>query len=121
MAWQFNHREPVFMQIVNRLRAEILNGKYKSDEQIPPVRQLAFEASVNPNTMQKALAKLEEEGLLHARGTVGRFVTSDQTVLEAAKQTMLRETVRRWLYETKELGMSKKELIHYIQEEDDNI
>ena len=121
MAWQFNQREPVFAQIARRLRAEIVRGKYCPDQQIPPVRQLAFEASVNPNTMQKALALLEEEGLLHARGTVGRFVTSDADVLNAAKAAMLRDTVRPWLAEAKTLGISKEELIHYIKEEDDDL
>ena len=61
--WKFNSREAVFVQIASRLRGEILRGKYQPDQQIPPVRQLAFEAAVNPNTMQKALTVLEEEGL----------------------------------------------------------
>ena len=101
------------------MRAEIVNGTYRADEQIPPVRQLAFEASVNPNTMQKALSMLEEEGLLHARGTVGRFVTSDAAVLNTAGNRMRRETVRSWLAEAKALGISKEELIQFIKEDDD--
>lgn len=74
MAWQFRGHSPVYRQIVRHIRADILNGRYQPDEQIPPVRQLAMEASVNPNTMQRALSALEDEGLLVSRGTVGRFV-----------------------------------------------
>lgn len=117
MAWQFNSREAVFLQIAARLRGEILCGKYPPDSQIPPVRQLALEAAVNPNTVQKALAHLEEEGLLHARGTVGRFVTSDPAVLDAARAKMRRDAVRSWLAEAAALGMTRAELIHYIEEE----
>ena len=98
MAWKFNQREAVFLQIANRLRGEILGGKYPPDSQIPPVRQLAYEASVNPNTMQKALTLLEEEGLLRSRGTVGRFITSDVDILAAAKEKVRREAVKNWLY-----------------------
>ncbi len=119
MAWQFNQREPVFIQIADRMRSEILFGKYKCEEQIPSVRQLAFEASVNPNTMQKALATLEEEGLLQTHGTVGRFVTSDAEVLKAASDSVRRKSVRNWLIEAHSLGFTQEELIHYIKKEDD--
>lgn len=74
MAWQFRGHSPVYRQIVRHIRADILSGCYQPDEQIPPVRQLAMEAGVNPNTMQRALSALEDEGLLVSRGTVGRFV-----------------------------------------------
>ena len=116
MAWQFNGKEPVFLQIANRLRIEILNGKYPPDSQIPPVRQLAFEAAVNPNTMQKALSNLEEEGLLDSKGTVGRFVTTDTETLRAATEKMRRETVKGWLAEAEILNISVEDLILYIKE-----
>lgn len=69
MTWQFRGHSPVYRQIVRHIRADILNGCYQPDEQIPPVRQLAMEAGVNPNTMQRALSALEDEGLLVSRGT----------------------------------------------------
>ena len=117
MSWQFNGSEAVFMQIANRLRYEIVSGKYPPDSQIPAVRQLAFEAAVNPNTMQKALTVLEDEGLLHSKGTVGRFVTSDGERLEEACETMKRRAVKSWLTEASLLGITAEELIKYIKEE----
>lgn len=119
MAWQFNSGEAVFLQIASRLRGEILNGKYVPDEQIPSVRQLAFEAAVNPNTMQKALVYPEEEGLLHSRGTAGRFVTTDEAIFAAAREKVRRESVRSWLAEAKALGITKEELIRYIESEEE--
>lgn len=118
MAWQFNRREAVFVQIANRLRCEILNGKYLPEEQIPAVRQLAFEAAVNPNTMQKSLALLEEEGLLYSKGTVGRFVTSDSAILFTAKERMKKNCVKDLIEQAKESGIEKDELIRYIKEVD---
>ena len=118
MPWQFNRTEAVFLQITRRLRNDILTGKYPQDRQFPPVRQLAAEAAVNPNTMQKALLQLEREGLLYARGTVGRFVTTDSAVLAEARERMRRETVRSLLAEARALGITKAELIQFIEEEE---
>lgn len=97
MAWQFRGHSPVYRQIVRHIRADILSGCYQPDEQIPPVRQLAMEAGVNPNTMQRALSALEDEGLLVSRGTVGRFVTSDE--------------------EAQAAGLTLDDLVQYIREE----
>ena len=117
MVWTFNQREAMFLQIADRMRLEILNGVYVPDQQIPSVRQLATEAAVNPNTMQRALAQLEEEGLLYARGTVGRFVSSNPDAIQAAKEKMRKKTVRRWLREAEGLGLSVEEMLSYIQKE----
>ena len=116
MAWQFHNRAPVYLQLVSRIRKDILNGKYKADEQVPPVRQMAFEAAVNPNTMQKAFVELEREGLLYARSTAGRFVTSDEEVLRRARETMRREVLDQLLAEAMSLDISKDEIIMFIQQ-----
>ena len=120
MAWQFNQHEPVFLQIANRLRGDILCGKYSPDEQFPSVRQLAAEASVNPNTMQKALAYLEDEGILYSKGTVGRFVTVDDEILFSSKEKMRRDLVKKMLCEARAIGMNPEELLKYLKEESEN-
>ena len=121
MAWYFNQHEPVFLQIANRLRADILCGKYEPDAQIPSVRQLASEAAVNPNTMQRALSQLEEERILHSHGTLGRFVTSDTEILDRARDEMRRRTVRAWLEEAKYLNIPTEKIIQYIKEEEGKV
>ncbi len=115
MPWSFSGESPVYLQIVSRLRADILNGKYGIDGQLPPVRQLAMEAGVNPNTMQRALAILEAEGLFDTRSTVGRFITTDASVLERAKETLWQETTERILREAAAVGLSPDELILRIR------
>lgn len=117
MAWKFNGRDPVFLQIANRLRREIVEGKYSPACQFPSVRQIAADAAVNPNTVQKALCCLEDEGILLTRGTVGRFVTDDVTILTEAKRRILIDSARRWLEEAEELGLSPTELIELIKKE----
>lgn len=118
LSWQFNDKEPVFVQIEKRLRAEIVNGRYLPDSQIPTVRQLATEISVNPNTVQRALTVLEEEGLVVSRGTVGRFVTGDPLIISEARRATVTEAMRGWLSEAYSLGITKEELLEFISKEE---
>lgn len=115
MAWPFTSRTPVYLQIVSHIRADILSGVYQPDQQIPSVRQLAFEAGVNPNTMQKAFAVLEAEKLFVTRGTVGRFITTDIDALDHARQVLHRETIARFVEEAQAAGISPDQLVEGIQ------
>lgn len=115
MAWHFTSRAPVYLQIVSRIRADILGGVYQADEQIPSVRQLAYEAGVNPNTMQRAFSVLETEELFVTRGTVGRFITTDTAVLDKARETLQHETIARLVEEAQAVGISPDELIAGIR------
>ena len=116
MGWQFNGREAVFLQIADRLRWEILGGKYSSDEQFPSVRQLAAEAAVNPNTMQRALTELEEEKLLVNLGTTGRCVTDDQQILEQLRSRIIDQTVRHCAQQFSALGLTMQEAARLLRE-----
>lgn len=118
MAWKLGGNSPLFIQLADIIRADVLSGKYAPDEQIPPVRHLAFDASVNPNTMQKALVYLEEEGLLYAKGTAGRFVTSDAEVLRRASENYKLSLMRRLVSEAVSAGITKNELIEFIRSEE---
>ena len=118
MPWQFNRTEAVFVQIEKRLQADILSGKYPPESQFPSVRQLAAEAAVNPNTMQKALSLLEEGGLLCSKGTLGRFVTGDGEILRKKRDEMRREVIKSLLSQAHGLGISGRELIEYIEKEE---
>ncbi len=114
MAWQFSSGAPVYLQIVSRIRADILSGVWRPDEQIPAVRQLAVEAGVNPNTMQRAFAVLEAERLFVTRGTVGRFITTDEAVLNHAREVLWQETVTRLVAEARAVGLTPDALIARI-------
>jgi len=119
MEWSFHGRSPVFMQICDLLRTEILCGRYPPGAQFPTVRQLASEAAVNPNTMQRALSALEEEGLLQSGGTQGRFVTDNPEVLASAKDALQRKTVQSFLAGAARLGISPADIIRIIEEQEE--
>lgn len=121
MAWSFDNKSPVSFQIANILRLSIVNGKYKAGEQFPTVRQLAYDASVNPNTMQKALSILEADGLLITKSTSGRFVTEDVSVIESTLANLQRDYLDKVFSEGLELGITKDKFIKYIEERNDII
>ena len=88
---ELDRNAPMFLQIFDRLKKDIIRGKYPPNAQIPTVRQLACDMSVNPNTVQKALQILEDEGLIITRATLGKFVTSDTECIERVKQQLQKE------------------------------
>ena len=94
MNWKFAGDRPVYQQIMENIRGAILRGELSPGGKIPSVRDLAAEAQVNPNTMQRALTELEREGLLVSGGTSGRSVTQEQGILSAMREEALKELAR---------------------------
>ena len=105
----FESGKPLFLQLQELIRTDIAAGKYSPGEKIPGVRDLALSAIVNPNTMQRALAELEAEGLLVTRGTSGRFICPDPAVIEEAKRKILAEHAKGFLMKCRELGVDRNE------------
>ena len=94
MNWKFSGDRPVYQQIMENIRGSVLRGELPPGGKIPSVRDLAAQAQVNPNTMQRALTELEREGLLVSGGTTGRTVTQDQAVLSSLREDTLAELAR---------------------------
>lgn len=119
MAWKFDPKLSVSYQIAQRIRLQILNGVYAPGQQFPTVRQLANDAAVNPNTVQKSLTILEGEVLLQSRGTVGRFVTDDLSIISNAREALQREYMERILTEAKDLGITRTQFMAYLKEKEE--
>lgn len=115
MPWNLDSDRPIFTQIAERLEQDILSGSYSPGEKIPSVRELALEAAVNPNTMQKALAELERKGLVYSQRTNGRFVTEDNKLIARCKMDKAKEGVRLLMADMNALGLTKEEVITLIQ------
>ena len=93
MEYIFENERPIYVQLVEKIRIEIVSGKLKLGQRIPSVRELAINARVNPNTMQKALVELENEGLIYTERTNGKFVTNDEQLIEKLKKELAEEKV----------------------------
>ncbi len=121
MLWKFESGSPVYQQIMDQVRRAVLAGEYRPGDRIPAVRELALAASVNPNTMQRALMTLEQEGLLVTCGTAGRFVTQDSQVLEKIRKDAVDQAIRASARQFLALGLSLQEagrLLQTLEEEE---
>ena len=94
MAWILDDSRPIYLQIVDLIKTEIIAGVYRPGDKLPSVRDLAMEASVNPNTMQKALTELERSGLVYTQRTNGRFITEDIAKMTEIKEQLAKEQIR---------------------------
>ena len=115
LSWTFDGGRPLYTQLVEQLKAKIVSGEYPPGQRIPPVRELAAEAGVNPNTLQRAFSELEREGLLHAERTSGRFVTEDVSLVEYLRGEMARELADQYLDQTRQLGYSNEQAVELIR------
>ena len=113
MAWQFNNQQPIWMQISDRLLREVISGKYEVGARFPAVRELAAEAAVNPNTMQRALAHLEAKGVLVGNRTAGRNVTGNTELLQSFREQMADTDTKQYLDAMAVLGYSAKDAAAY--------
>ena len=109
MQWKFSGSRPVYLQIMEHIRGAILVGEFPPGARIPPVRDFAAQAQVNPNTMQRALLELEREGLLVSCGTTGRFVTDDSAILDAMRKKAVDAAIRASAEQYKALGLTLAE------------
>ena len=109
MKWQFSNDAPIYSQLIAQIKVGIVSGAFPPGERLPSVRDLATEAGVNPNTMQRALAQLEAEGLVYTERTTGRFVTEDTALLEQLRDETARAMTAEYLEKMRGIGYGPAE------------
>lgn len=119
MAWELDSDRPIYIQLVERIQMQIVSGFYPPGGKLPSVRELAMEAAVNPNTMQKAFAELERSGLIVTQRTNGRLVTEDVDLIHRIRQGLAEEHLKVFFDKMKELGFSKEEIIALIEKSEE--
>ena len=115
MNYIFDNERPIYIQLVEIIRIEIVSGKFKKGQRMPSVRELALIMKVNPNTMQKALIELEENGLIKTERTNGKFVTEDENIINKIKNDYADNLTQNYLFEMISLGITKQEIKERIK------
>ena len=115
MSWNLNSERPIYAQIMERITMDIISGIYAPGAKLPSVRDLAQEAGVNPNTMQKALSDLERTGLLFSQRTSGRFITEDLAMIEKTKEDLASIQIKEFLEKMEHIGFTKESTIQLIE------
>ncbi len=113
--WELKDDRPIYLQLMEQVTLRIVSGVYPPGSKLPAVRDLAAEAAVNPNTMQKAMGELEQSGLVYSQRTAGRFITEDETMIMEAKRSIAKEHIQVFLARMSALGITKNESVQLLQ------
>ena len=116
MPWNLDSSRPIYLQIIERVQMDIITGRYQPGDKRPSVRELAQEAAVNPNTMQKALSELERSGLIYSQRTSGRFITEDKELIHQMKKELAAAEVSAFVAHMKQLGITPEEIRQLLAE-----
>lgn len=114
MSWEFDSNRPIYLQLMEQLKINIITGVYSPGSKIPSVRDLAMETGVNPNTMQRALTELERENLLYSQRTNGRFVTEDEKMIKALQQDLAQQQIKEFICNMKTIGLQRQEILDLL-------
>ena len=116
MGIEFDNNLPIYIQIMNYMKQEIVLGKLGPGDKIPSVRELAAELRINPNTVQRTFQELEREEIVETRRGLGRYVTQEEGKIMAIKKEMATELLDRFIRGMQELGFAGEEIVQVIQE-----
>jgi GntR family transcriptional regulator len=112
---KFNEDSPIYVQIIEKIKADIVSGKLKGGDKLPSVREIAETFKVNPNTVQRVYMELEREGVAYPQRGIGTFVAEGEELMERLKTTQAQKYTKRYVGEMKELGMKNNEVLDNIK------
>lgn len=115
MQWQLRGDRPIYQQLVEILTEQIVSGQLEAGGKVPAVRELAAQAGVNPNTMQRALADMEREGLMYTNRTSGRYVTEDKEMIQKIREQIAGDRITEFLVGMSQLGFSEQEVYNLLK------
>ena len=113
----FNKNIPIYIQIEDQIKLDIITNKYKPGEKIKSVREFALELKINPNTINRALLELEEQGLIITQRTSGKYITENKKIIEKEKNKLINKKLKEFLNDMKELEIDKNKIIEMIEKE----
>ena len=116
MGWNFQNDRPIYTQLVEQIELRIVSGVYPPGSRLPSVRDMAAEAAVNPNTMQRALAALETDGLLYTHRTSGRFITEDEGKIMQIKDNLAEKLIHDFFTHMEKLGYTREQAIALLKQ-----
>ena len=116
MQWKLSDDRPIYVQLMETITAAIASGPLAAGSRLPSVREMAAQAGVNPNTMQRALAELERDGLLYSQRTAGRFVTDQSDRITQKRKELAMQQIRIFLSSMKEMGYTSEQTLNLIQQ-----
>lgn len=115
MPWEISSEKSVYLQLIDIIKQKIMSGEYQPGQRLASVRELAADAAVNPNTMQRALTELEREGLLYTQRTSGRFVSEDVGLIAGLRISGAEQKAREFYQEMIQSGLSAEDIRRLLE------
>lgn len=116
MTIEFDNNLPIYLQIMNYIKREIVTGRLKAGDKIPSVRELATELQINPNTIQRTFQELEREAVVETKRGLGRYVTSEESKIMTIKKEMAGDLLEHFIVGMQELGFSNQDIAAIVSE-----
>ncbi|WP_106767203.1 GntR family transcriptional regulator [Paenibacillus faecalis] len=116
MTIEFDNNLPIYLQIMNYLKREIVRGALQPGNKIPSVRELAADLQINPNTVQRTFQELEREGIVETRRGLGRYVTSEGSKIMTIKKEMANDLLEHFIHGMQELGFKDQDIMAIVAE-----
>lgn len=113
---EFQANIPIYLQVVDHIRTDIMNGKLKPNDKLPSVRELALELGVNPNTIQRAYGELEKDGFIYTERAVGKYVADNAELIKQCRNEKIREIIDEFKEKMLSLGIDEADIITYLKE-----
>lgn len=116
MTIEFDNNLPIYLQVMNYIKKQIVAGKLKPGDKIESVRELAAELQINPNTIQRTFQELEREGVVVTRRGLGRYVTEEESMMMRMRKEMADQLLERFVSGMKELGFGERDIVALVAE-----
>ena len=115
---KFDKNIPIYIQIEEQIKLDIITNKYKPGEKIKSVREFALELKINPNTINRALLELEEQGLIITQRTNGKYITENRKIIQKEKEKLINKKIDEFINDMKQLEIEKSKIIELIKEKE---
>ncbi len=112
---KYEENMPIYLQIIQKVKADIISGKLKGGEKMPSVREFSETFKVNPNTVQRVFQELEREGITYSQRGIGTFVAEGAELVNQLKATQAQGYAQRFADQMLELGLSNQEIVSYLK------
>ena len=113
---EFNNSIPIYLQIIDNIKQDIVVGKLKAGQKMPSVRELAGRLKVNPNTIQRVYQELDREKITFTKRGMGTYVTEEEKIISSLKEELSKKIILDFIEGMNRLGFSNKELINALKE-----
>ncbi|MCR3761728.1 GntR family transcriptional regulator [Clostridium felsineum] len=113
---EFDNKSPIYIQIMNDIKVDIINGTLKPGDKLPSIREMAVKFKVNPNTLQRVYQELERENITYTQRGTGSFIREDSNMITNLREDMASEVIENFIESIKKFGFDNKEILKVVED-----